>query len=295
MPRIPRVKDIRSKLTAARLLGGLVKNSLTFKIKRGALRRFRATDFDTVIVDMDGTLYDTDANLECLEMLYPEKNKDGKSAGEDIYDSIISKIASGEYGIERAIVEGNKFLIAKKMPRRKFHNVLDRVLPTIRPALVSALKAIKKSGKTLVLATLSSKDFGEMLNAHLKLKHGLEFDAVVGTELKFGDGGKIEGVAVIVGTKDSDYEGTPVRTKLTAIRGGLADAGKDFDIKKSVLITDSYSDIDVANTLTTILIKPKNPTIAQKVSQRLRLADYILPDDEDLQTNLESIILGTEK
>lgn len=295
LPKILKVKFIRSKLASARLLGGVAKNSLMFKLKRRALRRFRSREFDTIIVDMDGTLYNTDANLESLAFLYPETDAEGKTAGEDLYDSIISKIASGEYSIERAILEGNKFLIAKKMSKQDFGVVLERIKPTIRKKLVRALKKLKAKGKTLVLATLSSKDFGEFLNNYLKEKYGLEFDFVVGTELKFDSAGEISGVNSIVGTKDFLFEGIPVKSKLTAIRSALAQKGKGLDLKKSLLITDSYGDIDLAKMLVTVLIKTHNPTIAQKVSYRLKLADYIIPDDEDLQRNLESIILGPKK
>lgn len=295
LPKILRPKFIRSKLASARLLGGIAKNSLMFKLKRRALRRFKAREFDTIIVDMDGTLFSTDANLEVLAMLYPETNSDGRTAGEDLYDSIISKIASGECSIERAIVEGNKFLIAKKMSKGGFAGVLEKVESTIRKKLVRALKEIKASGKKLVLATLSSRDFGEVLNAHLKEKYGLEFDFVVGTKLRFDQNGGISGIGSMVGTKDFDFEGIPVKSKLTSIREAMAQSGAELDINRALLITDSYGDIDLAKTLVTVLIRPKSPSIAQKVSYSLKLADYILKDDKDLQTNLESIILGSEK
>ena len=289
------MKDIRSKLAAAKLLGVVVKNSLTFKIKRRALGRFRRKEFDTVIVDMDGTLYKTDANLEALILSYPEKTETGKAAGEEIYDSVIKKIAGGEYSIEKAIVEGNKFLIAKKITRQHLHQVLDRVKPTLRKQLIGALADIKASGKTIVLATLSSKDFGQMLNEHIKRKFGFEFDCIIGTELAFDSTGAISGIKNLVGTKDFEFEGISVKSKLSAVREGLAAAGKPFDIKKAVLITDSYGDIDIAKMLTTILIKPSSPSKAQRVSYQLGLADYILPDNKDLLVNLESVILGAGK
>ena len=297
MPRlkVPRLRDIKSKLGAAKLLGLVVKNSLTFKIKRSALRRFRHAEFDTIIVDMDGTLYKTDANLEALALAYPEKTESGKASGEEIYDSVISKIASGEYSIEKAIVEGNKFLMGRKISRPHLFHVLDRIKPTLRRQLINALIDIKASGKTIVLATLSSKDFGNMLNEHLRLKYGFEFDCIIGTELRFNEAGAITGIKSMVGTKDFEFEGIAVRTKLTAIKEGLAAQGKNLDVKKSVIITDSYADIDIAKMLVTILLRPSSPTTAQKISYRLGLADYILPDNKDLKVNLESIILGAEK
>ena len=293
--RIPGIKGIRSKLAAAKLLGMVVKNSLTFKIKRRALGRFRKADFDTVIVDMDGTLYKTDANLEALMLAYPEKSGSGKVAGEEIYDSIISKIASGEYSIEKAIVEGNKFLMARKVTRQHLHQVLDLVKPSMRRQLIRALIDIKASGKRIVLATLSSKDFGDMLNAHLRLKYKFEFDLIIGTELKFDSSGATTGINAMVGTKDFEFEGIPVKTKLTSIKEGMAAKNLAFDAKKSVIITDSYGDIDIAKMLVTILLKPSSPSKAQKVSYQLGLADYIMPDNKDLQVNLESIILGAAK
>ena len=61
--RIPRVRLLRSKLSSAMLLGKVLKNSLQFKLRRSALPRFKGKEFDTIIVDMDGTLYRSDANL----------------------------------------------------------------------------------------------------------------------------------------------------------------------------------------------------------------------------------------
>ncbi len=293
--RIPRIKDLKSKLSAAKLLGVVVKNSLAFKIKRRALKRFKATEFDTIIVDMDGTLYKTDANLEALSLAYPQALASGKTAGEELYDSILSKIASGEHSIEKAILEGNKFLIAKDFSRKDFSLVLEKIKPSIRKPLVKALAHIKASGKTVVLATLSSKEFGESLNSYLNHKFGFSFDHIVGTELGFDSSGHISGVNSIVGTKDFSIEGIEVKSKLTAIKQALESSGKVLDIKNAVLITDSYGDIDLAKSLVTILIKTPNPTRAQKVSYSLKLADYILSDNKDLQTNLESIIFGTEK
>ncbi len=293
--RLPRFKDIKSKLFAAKLLGVVVKNSLTFKIKRRALGRFKRTEFDTIIVDMDGTLYKTDANLEALMIAYPEKMESGKSSGEEIYDSIISKIAFGEYRIEKAIVEGNKFLMARKITRQHLFRVADKVKPTLRKTLINALIDIRRSGKTIVLATLSSKDFGQILNEYLKIKYGFEFDCIIGTKLEFNSDGQIRGISEMIGTKDFVFESISVKTKLTAIKDGLEAIEKKFDIKKAVLITDSYGDIDLAKMLVTILIKPLSPSTAQKVSQRLGLADYILPDNKDLGINLESILIGEEK
>ena len=293
--RIPRIKDIRSKLGAAKLLGIVVKNSLTFKIRHRALGRYRRTEFDTIIVDMDGTIYKTDANLEALMLAYPEVMDSGKTSGEELYDSILARIAGGEYSIERAIIEGNKFLMARQFGRQHFFKVLDAVRPTLRKPLINALKEIKASGKTIVLATLSSRDFGEILNAYLKRKYNFEFDCIAGTKLSFSQNGEISGLLSICGTKDFEIEGIHVKTKLTALKEALEEKGNQFDMKKAVLITDSYADIDIAKMLVTILIKPSNPTAAQKVSHRLRLADYILPDNSDLDINLQSIVLGAEK
>jgi len=292
--RFPRFRDIRSKLYSAKLLGNVVKNSLMFKIRRGTMPRFRSKEFDTLIVDMDGTLYRTDANLEALILAYHEILETGKAAGEEIFDSIISKIASGEYSIEKAIVEGNKFLMARKIKKQDFHKLVDIIKPTLRKSLIKALADIKAEGKTIILATLSSKDFGEMVNSYIKLKYNFEFDIVVGTELKFEEDGSISGIKSIVGTKDFTFEGIPVKSKLSAVKEAVSILGKEFDPKKTALITDGYGDIDIAKSLVTILIKQHNPSTAQKISYRLGLADYILQDNRDLIINLKSIILGAE-
>jgi len=293
--KVPKVKDIKSKLSAAKLLGVVVKNSIQFKLRRSAMKRFSLRDFDTVIVDMDGTTYRTDANLEGLKVMFPETDSKGVIKGEKIYDSLISEIAQGKYSIEKATVEGlTKYLIKRKTERKDFPKILEKVKPTIRVPLIQALKKIKKRGKKIVLATLSSQYFGEILNQYLDEEFGFSFDYVVGTELDYDSAGKIIGVKSIVGTKDSEYEKIPVKTKLTAIRDSFQNKNEEFDVKRAVLITDCYSDIDLAKMLVTILITPDNPTTAQQVSRRLKLADYILHDNKLLQKKLEEIILYEE-
>ncbi|MAG17899.1 MAG: hypothetical protein CL944_00285 [Candidatus Diapherotrites archaeon] len=289
---VPKVKTIKAKLSSAKLLGSVVKNSLQFKLRRKALRRFKATEFDTIVVDMDGTLYKSDANLEALKVVYPE-SENGLVKGEELYDYILSKIASGTYSVEQAIVEGNNFLMKKNMKKNDFPKVLEKLKPGIRKPLVRSLKKMKKSGKTLILATLSSKGFGELLNNYLKKEFDFSFDLIVGTQLKYAANGKITGVKSMVSTKNTTYKKIPVKSKLSAIRTALEEQGKKLDLKKSILITDSYSDIDLAKMFVTVLIQPTRSTTPQKVSQRLKLADYILPE-KYLQTNLESIILGPE-
>ncbi|MFH1390740.1 MAG: HAD family hydrolase [Candidatus Diapherotrites archaeon] len=293
LPKVsPKVKAIKAKLASAKLLGIVVKNSLQFKLRRKALRRFKATEFDTIVVDMDGTLYKSDANLEALKVVYPE-SENGLVKGEELYDSILSKIASGTYSVEQAIVEGNKLLMKKNMKKKDFSKVLDKIKSGIRKPLVRSLKKMKKSGKTIVLATLSSKEFGELLNSYLKKEFDFSFDLIVGTQLKYDVQGKIIGVKSMVSTKDTVYKKIYVKSKLSAIRAALEEQGKELNLKKSILITDSYSDIDLAKMFVTVLIQPTRSTTPQKVSQRLKLADYIFPE-KYLQTNLESLILGPE-
>ncbi|MCR4335740.1 MAG: haloacid dehalogenase-like hydrolase [archaeon] len=289
---VPKVKTIKAKLASAKLLGIVVKNSLQFKLRRQALRRFKATEFDTIVVDMDGTLYKSDANLEALKVFYPE-SENGIVKGEELYDSILSKIASGTYNVEQAIVEGNKLLMEKNIHKKDFPKVLEKLKPGLRKPLIRSLKKMKKAGKTLILATLSSREFGELLNKYLEKKFDFSFDILVGTQLEYDENGKITGVKSMVGTKDTEYEKIPVKSKLTAIRNALEEQGKKLDLQKSILITDSYSDIDLAKMFVTVLIQPTKSTTPQKVSQRLKLADYIFPE-KYLQTNLESIILGPE-
>jgi len=40
---IPKVRDLKSKLASAKLLGMVVKNSLQFKLRRRTLKRFKST------------------------------------------------------------------------------------------------------------------------------------------------------------------------------------------------------------------------------------------------------------
>jgi len=60
-----------------------------------------------------------------------------------------------------------------------------------------------------------------------------------------------------------------------------------------LLITDGYGDIDLAKDMKTVLIKPRRMmNVAQKVSQKLRLADLIVKDDCGLKERLLALIGG---
>ena len=291
--KFPNVKYIRSKLSSAKLIGSVGKNYLQFKLRRTALKRFKSKEFDVVVSDMDGTLYDSDVSLEGLKLMYP-KVTEGITEGEEIYDSLLSKIANGEYSIEQAIVEGNKFLISKKMNKKDFEKIFENLKISIRKSMILAFKKMKKNGKIIVLATLSSKEFGEILNSYFEKEFGFCFDFVVGTELEYDSKGFILGVKSLVGTKDGEYEGIPVKNKLSAIRDALALKGIAVDMARTILITDSYGDIDIAKMFVTILLVPEDSSTAQKVSQKLKLADYIVEVDSTLQKKLEEILLEDE-
>ena len=114
------------------------------------------------------------------------------------------------------------------------------------------------------------------------------------TELEYDSKGFILGVKSLVGTKDGEYEGIPVKNKLSAIRDALALKGIAVDMARTILITDSYGDIDIAKMFVTILLVPEDSSTAQKVSQKLKLADYIVEVDSTLQKKLEEILLEDE-
>jgi len=46
----------------------------------------------------------------------------------------------------------------------------------------------------IILASLSSVEFGKLLNEYLKGKYGFSFDGVIGTVMKFDEEGKLIGL-----------------------------------------------------------------------------------------------------
>ncbi len=284
-------ETIKAKAKKARLVGGIVKDSVVFNIKKKTVRKkFQKQPIDLIVVDMDGTLFSGDVSLEALKLKYPEKT--GKTVlGELLYDVILESIASGKNSVESAIVWGNAFLISRNFSKKDLNKVLELIIPGLRIDLIESLKFLKQTFNTkLVLATQASLEFGELLNNYLKKEFGLEFDFVIGSKLKFDKKQSLTGLKQIVAMKTGQFQGIPVRTKAELLEMLSFRKKIPFDFKKSLLITDGYSDIDLAKRMRTILIKVKQKRTNQKISQTLKLADYIIEDNSYLGKNIEQIV-----
>ena len=277
----------------ARMITGLAKNTLVFKLKRKALRRrFRFGKIETVVVDMDGTLFESDAGKEALNLTFSDLVAEGIPNGELIYNLILRRISHGIYSVEDAIINGNRLLAGKGFRRSDFRKVLEICKKGLRWQLIQVLKEIKKeTGAKIILATLSSVEFGQDLNDFLRRKHGFKFDGIIGSSLIFDRQHRIAGLKEIIGTRNKSIGAIRVRTKLKAIRDLFREKGWKFDLNTALLITDGYGDIDLAKDMKAVLLKPRRMmNVAQKVSQKLRLADVIVKDDGHLRENLRQVI-----
>ena len=202
----------------------------------------------------------------------------------------MQQIFEGSQSIEGAIVTGTEFLMDSGFHKGDFERVLNVVKGSLRENLIYALKDIReKQDVKIVLASLSSVEFGRMLNNYLKEKYDFSFDAIVGTIMKFDNEGKLIGLKRIVGTQNGNIEGIRVLTKISALRKIMKESRWDFDEATSVLITDSYGDVDLSKKIPTILIKPSDKSTAvQMVSHLLRLGDLIVEDNELLREKINS-------
>lgn len=60
-------------------------------------------------------------------------------------------------------------------------------------------------------------------------------------------------------------------------------------MNQTVLITDSYGDIDMAKHVKTILLIPKKQNTVQAVAAKYKLADKIIPTNKALKKNLLAV------
>ena len=60
-------------------------------------------------------------------------------------------------------------------------------------------------------------------------------------------------------------------------------------MNQTVLITDSYGDIDMAKHVKTILLVPRNQNTIQRVSAKYKLADKMIPTNAQLKKNLLAV------
>ena len=286
-------KAIKNRINKARLLKDILKDSYIFNIKRRKLKKtFNPERVSTIVVDMDGTIIRKESVLEALALMYPEKIKGKKSKGEKLYQEIIDEIVGGELTLAEAVVAGHYYLIEKNFTYNDMLKVFNKVKFSIRDQLIFTLKYLQEvKGKKIILATLSSKDFGLILNEYLKKKYFFSFNEIIGTELKFNKEKKLVGVKKIIGLGNGESKERKERTKHKALQELFKEKKWKFSDKKIVLITDSYGDIDLARKVFTILIKPnEKPSLAQRVSSIFRLSDKQVKDDFKLQTNLIKIL-----
>lgn len=280
-------KLIRGKVKRARVLGSFVRNSLVFKLKRQALRpRYWFNRVSTIVVDMDGTLFDSDAGNIGLQVAYPHKTE-GKTTGDLLYEELLHNLSSGKMNVEEVIYYGNQLLQDRSFTREDFELVLKKMWPTLRKELVKALRQLKKQTRAkIILATLSSQEFAEMVNRELRKEFGFGFDGVIGSNVAFDAWGTMTGITRILGFKNGKINGIPTRTKLTATKEWCKQHKHHFSMNQTVLITDSYGDIEMAKHVKTVLLTPENPTLAQRVSEQFKLADRIVAIDSDLKENI---------
>ena len=281
---------VKKNMGKAKVLGGFLRNSLIFRVKRQALRpRYWFNRISFVVVDMDGTLFDADAGNMGLRLAYPDKI-DHLTMGDILYEGILHKLGNGTISVEEAIMDGNRLLQYRNVERNDFKQVLNTMWPTLRVELVQALKQLRKEQNIhIILATLSSREFAEMANKRLQREYGFSFDEVIGTQLKFDSKGKMTGIKEMLGLKNGSIHGVKIKTKLTAMKE-LSKRNKwNFSMNQTVLITDSYGDIDMAKHVKTILLVPEKPTTVQAVSARFRLADKLIPTDAQLKKNILAV------
>jgi phosphoserine phosphatase len=284
---------VSKRVNKARLISGVVKDSLLINIKRSSRKkRFFSQELEAIIVDMDGTVFRGDSSVEALNLKFPEKLGD-TTTGEAIYRKLIQMVIEGRCTIDEVIVRGTNLLRGRGLCRGDFEVILEKVKPEIRSDLVFALRDVKReTGAKMVLATLSSLEFGEVLNGYLEREFGFCFDAVVGTRLEFNEnGGGVRGVSEILGKKDSVVDGVRVKTKFTAVREVFEERGWGFAPERMVLITDGYGDIELIKKMVSILIRQSEPNLVQSVSTKLRLADFIVNDGVGLKDSIEGILL----
>jgi phosphoserine phosphatase len=242
-----------------------------------------------VVVDMDGTLFDADAGNMGLRLAYPDKI-DHTTIGDILYEGILHKLAQGTTTVEETILDGNRLLQYQNMAKKDFKKVLNEIWPTLREELIEALRDLQKTHRIkLVLATLSSIEYARMVNEKLRKEKKFSFDAVIGTQLTFDKRGKMTGVKEILGLKNGKVRGVKVRTKLKALKELCREKKWPFSMNQTVLITDSYGDIDMAKHVKTILLVPPEPTTIQAVSAKYRLADKLILTNQQLKRNLLAI------
>ncbi|MEK6820937.1 MAG: hypothetical protein AABY11_00880, partial [archaeon] len=138
---------VRKKAKRARVVGGFLRNSIIFKLKRQALApRYWFRKISTLVVDMDGTLFDSDAGNVGLRIMYPDKI-DHATMGDLLYEGMLHKLAEGSATVEETILDGNRLLQYQNIHQKDFQKVLKEMWPTRRKELIDALKDVRKQKK----------------------------------------------------------------------------------------------------------------------------------------------------
>jgi hypothetical protein len=286
-------KALQKKIHKARLAGSIVKDSVVVNVKRPLKkRRFYASELKTIIVDMDGTIFRSDSSLEALNLLFPEKIKDS-STGELIYRKLIQNIVDGTMTVDEAMVKGTTLLKNRGLSINDFKKILEKIKPKIRFDLIKALKEIQlTSNVKIILATFSSKEFGKLLGTYLNEKMKFNFDEVIGSEMEFDENGIVIHLIKIVGMNSKEIQGKKIISKFDAVIELFNEKKWDFNPNQTLLITDSYGDIELIKKIPSILISTEKPDLIQKYSSKLKLADFIVKDDGKIKEQIEKIIFN---
>jgi phosphoserine phosphatase len=230
----------------------------------------RQPAIEAIIVDIDRTLTREDSPKLALGELC------GKTASDGIFHAFSKRIIKGEVGFDELPYHVFSELYSRGFKSGDWATLMERQVKSggIRMDLVSSLQHLSEQGLAIILATRSSIEGAKWLARRFGFFHS------IGNEERM-EGGEFKGFRTIIGMKDSQKDGTMVITKMTAAKALLSESGIWLDPgRTAVLSNDMLDAMEMLSSCKGILIVPKEPNSLEKLTQRLRLYDVAIKEED---------------
>ncbi|MDD3159504.1 MAG: HAD family hydrolase [Candidatus ainarchaeum sp.] len=220
-----------------------------------------------VIIDIDGTLIDTNLSLELL------KTKIGEEQAEKKYAEFKSMVVKKGISPDVMLLKAHEYIrsLNPSVNLKDYEITLSRVLREgkVNQEVLESIQYLKRIGKNVVLVTKSSEVFAKSLAKQFGLSAGL------GAEEAFGVTGNLVGLKSIVAEKNTAKGKVKLKSKLQRIKEWCKINNQPFSKRSTVVLSDSIFDAAVLRKAGLgVLYISKNSGSEQKKAEEWKLRDY---------------------
>ncbi len=264
------LEKVENYLSDGLLFAKILEDSAKFALRR-AFGRINSSKINIILVDLDGTLINSNSPLDALALKF------GATKANKIFNDILTDFKAGKSDFDQTVYFTNLAVSNAKLKKSDWENLLDFYLHNgkISVHLLAALKIAKSKKVKVIIATRSSLVFAKTVSDRLG------FDGAIGTYISE------KNHPYIIGSKNATSPKFKIYTKLGKL-SSMFKQHKNFDFSKiAVISNDAMDSQELASSGLGILLTHKNkPSPVEKLARTFELYDLLLKEGVGLEKKL---------